>query len=494
MASKPPAFDDIGSRLTVDQDDGDPVLAVTEEPTVVSADDGPAPADGVDDPGGPPGEEQSAAEDSTPREEHEVGLKPDGDNPAEDFRLSATDLTGTDEEQPPEIFLGKDRPTEDELAARLIGGGGDGGAAESAAAGRGADGGGSGDTGEGGASGVVTREDVAAAGRGSSGEAPTDPGPPPPDSGDGAPYGGLEGMLAKGAADGARTIANAAGDLPVIGPGLDAAKDNTTDPAGAGNPTGDQMRAALKEQDTLSADPPVGPNDVVSEHESADGSVYVVKFGDGTTIVSNATNNTTTTLLPDGSSDTVDHTTGKTTHTDPPAQPDPDEEGAEIPAELRAQLDADLVALRQHTGGQNDAGTEIQPAEGDAAFGAGAPTVALSPTFSSDRAVEMLGQPGDAGLDFGGGGNTVDPNSGTTDPGEQADTTPVTDGRELDPFDRQQDSLERPADDAGADDAGTEDADTDDGAGGDASGVLVPHADLRRVDETDDLPDAVDPG
>jgi hypothetical protein len=90
MATKPPAFDDSRIGLTEDQTDGDPVLAVTEQPTVAGADAGPAPADGIDDQGGRPGEEQSAAEDSTPRAEREVSLKPDGDNPAAGFRRAPT--------------------------------------------------------------------------------------------------------------------------------------------------------------------------------------------------------------------------------------------------------------------------------------------------------------------------------------------------------------------------------------------------------------------
>jgi hypothetical protein len=119
-------------------------------------------------------------------------------------------------------------------------------------------------------------------------------------------------------------------------------------------PTGIQKRQAKEEDEFQSA----------TRKTSSDGTVTKDTLPNGTVRVRDENNGTTTTLYPDGSTQTVDNKSGKVIDTTKPStsMPDPENQQAPLPAVLQKQLQADLAALRaigpKHEAGNVDFGGE----------------------------------------------------------------------------------------------------------------------------------------
>lgn len=130
--------------------------------------------------------------------------------------------------------------------------------------------------------------------------------------------------------------------------------DTVTNSDEDNSPGGIAKRQAKEEEEFLSA----------TTKTSSDGTVTKDTLPNGTVRVRDENNGTTTTLYPDGSTRTVDNETGKVIDSTKPStsMPDPDHEGAPLPADIQKQLDDDMAKLRaagpQHIQGNIDFGDE----------------------------------------------------------------------------------------------------------------------------------------
>jgi hypothetical protein len=274
------------------------------------------------------------------------------------------------------------------------------------------------------------------------GDSPTDSGSAPRDP---------ESMLSadKGAGTAGSTIAPVTNDDEGV---HDVAHANPDDygvlgkigtAIGSGLPSTSTGQALKQATDEIDADsnpdagavqPAPGPDDIVSEHESSDGTVYVIKFGDGTTIVADKNNNTTTTTHPDGSTDTRDETTHKSTHTDPLTTPDAEHQGAPLPDSIQHSIDADIEDLRALKPATDDGATDPNP-DADPGFGSGSGSGSGSPA-GGPIGNPQSGDPGAPGIQdttsppAGFGQGAVEPGSNPefTDPGADDDSGVQTHG------------------------------------------------------------------
>jgi hypothetical protein len=163
-------------------------------------------------------------------------------------------------------------------------------------------------------------------------------------------------------------------------------------------PGGSAIRQANEESDFLSAD----------RKTSTDGTVIVDTLPNKTVRVRDENNGTTTTLYPDGSTQTVDNKTGnvidktdKLVDKKSTSIPDSDSQGAPLPAEIQKQVDADLAAARKQLhvgsarqpGGTNPNNTDPAP-DGDETTGAAAGAVDKAARLPDKMG--LIGNPGSA--------------------------------------------------------------------------------------------------
>ncbi|MBK7125427.1 MAG: hypothetical protein IPH65_05820 [Dehalococcoidia bacterium] len=154
-------------------------------------------------------------------------------------------------------------------------------------------------------------------------------------------------------------------------------------------------------------------------HASKDGVVTSQKKADGTIIVTNRDNDTTTRLSPDGSSETTQTSTGKVVDRTP-APSQPVDETAPLPPEIQASLDATKAHLR--TLKPNPGSGDIDPNDDRSAVeaGGGEPEdLKAKLLVDPPRAESGIGARGGRTPGMPGLPGDVDPTEDTFIPGQQ---------------------------------------------------------------------------